>query len=302
MISILIPTYNRPDFLKKAIESCLDVKDYRVEILVGDDSQVSNITIINGINLPSNYTIHYYHHSKALKQNQNVDDLLMKASGNYGLILHDDDYLLGNGLSQLIQIAKAYPTQKLIVFGKQILIDDTGNFLNSNNLNKDYLRIKELEGLQENAVNNVLLQQVPSDSFLFPLEIAKTISYRHYNKVGDACDFDFALRMVLEGECELFFIYENISAYRISQTSVSRGKAYNSIYFKYEILKELDIKTNYPKIYQKILYKDINILCGYYINNKYKKKLRNLYFNSDYPIKKRFTIRGIYHLAMIFIK
>lgn len=302
MISILIPTYNRPTFLKNAIESCLDTFDHPVEILIGDDSKNSSIDVINSVILPPNYQIKYDHHPQALKQNLNVANLIKKAKGDYCLILHDDDYLLPGALSKLVYITTKYPDKHLMIFGKQVVIDHDGNNINSENLNHDYLRTKDLAGLQENPIYNVLRQQVPSNSFLFPLNIAKKINYRNYESVGDACDFDFALRMVVEGKCELYFIFDDISAYRISESSVSRENGYNSINFKYKILKQLSIQTAYPEIYNTILNKDINVLCGYYINNKHKKQLKELYFSSDYPLKYRFTLRGLYHFAMIFLK
>jgi glycosyltransferase involved in cell wall biosynthesis len=301
MISILIPTYKRPLFLKKAIESCLDELNYPIEILIGDDSPTSNIEIIKNIKIPSNYTIHYHHRKKALKQNKNVADLIDKAIGEYCMILHDDDYLLANSLSKLVSIAKYSTIKPLIVFGKQILINENGNLLSDNNLNSDYYRIKELEGLQEDATQMVINQQVPSNSFLFPLQIAKEIGYRDYLIVGDACDFDFALRMVIIGKCELYYLHDNISTYRLSDSSVSKTENNNAIYFKYKILDEFNIQSLNNGIYNKTLDRDLNVLCGYYINYKYKNELRKLYFSKNYPLKKKFTVRGFYHFLKLFI-
>lgn len=294
LISILIPTYNRPKFLVQAIESCLDHEEDNIEIIIGDDSDIKNIKLIENIELPINYRVFYNHHFPALKQNKNVDSLIQRANGDYSLILHDDDYLLPKGLSKLIEKLKENKRDPCIFFGKQVLINSLGSKLESSSLNFDYLRTEDNNGLQVNPLYKVLRQQVPSNCFLFPSEIGKELGYREFITVGDACDFDFALRLVLHGKCDVYFINKNISTYRISEFSVSRNQS-NAIYYKYAILKELNISKNFLSYYKEILHKDINVLCGYYINHKLKKELRSIYYSNYYPFLNRYTIRGFYH-------
>lgn len=303
LLSILIPTYNRPNELIIAIKSCLDFLEGQVEIIVGDDGQQSNLENIKGILLPSNYTLRYLHRETPLKQNKNVADLISNATGDYSLILHDDDYLLAGGVNALINTAKKNLDLGLdiIYFGKQQMVNENNQVIKNNSLNENYFRVAELKGLQTNSLKMALLQQVPSNSFLLPTKIAKDINYRDHNFVGDACDFDFIARLVLAGKCELYFINSFISAYRLSSSSVSRSTNYNSIFYKYKILKELKIDTNHPEIYKNLLNNDLNVLCGYYINHNHKRELNQLYFSPDYPLKNKISLRGIYHLLRCFI-
>lgn len=297
ILSVLIPSYNRPKEAIEALKSCLDFVAGEIEILIGDDSEVNQEDLFKSVKLPSNYSLRYYHRSPALKQNRNVADLISTAKGKYSLILHDDDYLLSGALENLITQAESSSNTNFIYYGKQILINETNEPILDNNLNQDYYRTIENSGLQRDSVMMALLQQVPSNSFLFPTEIGKKVGYRNYEEVGDACDFDFIIRLVIIGNCKLFFIYDEISAYRLSDTSVSKSKSYNSIIYKHKILNELNLQDKNPLVYKKLIIKDLNILCGYYANNKLKSELRKLYFSNYYPLNKRFTVRGIYHLV-----
>lgn len=301
ILSILIPTYNRPNELIIAINSCLDFFEGEVEIIVGDDGEKSNFAMLNSIVLPQNYSLQYLFRETPLKQNKNVADLISNANGDYSLILHDDDYLLPGGLNALVNQAKENPGLNIIYFGKQQMVNESYQIIQNNTLNENYHRIAELAGPQSNSLKMALLQQVPSNSFLFPTKTAKEIGYRDYNFVGDACDFDFIVRLVLIGKCKLYFINSYISAYKLSSSSVSRSTNYNSIFYKYEILKELKIDIHHPEIYKNLLGNDLNVLCGYYINNKYKNDLNKLYFSDQYPLSKRLSVRGLYHLIRCFI-
>lgn len=301
IISILIPTYNRPKQLLIAINSCLDFENGNIEIIIGDDSQIAlHNDFFNQINLPKNYLLNYFHRDEPLKQNKNVADLITKATGKYSLILHDDDYLLPNALKCLVETAKLQNKLRCVYFGKQILVDGFNKLIESNNLNKDYCRTNENAGLQTNPLKMALLQQVPSNSFLFPTLRGQNIGYRNYDLVGDACDFDFIVRLVIDQGCDLFFINENISAYTLSAESVSRLTNYNSIFYKYKIIEELKIESIYPDLYSFLIKKDLNVLCGYYVNNNLKRELKKLYFSHYYPLNKKLSLRGIYHLINCF--
>lgn len=296
LISILIPTYNRPEQVLKAINSCLDFYDGKVEVIIGDDSEVPNTRLLQDIKLPENYRLIYLHRKVPLKQNNNVQDLILRAQGKYSLLLHDDDYLLPESLTTLIKQAETESLTNCIYFGKQVLVDHYDKIVANNSLNEDYFRTAEYSGLQDAPLRMALLQQVPSNSFLFPTQVGQKIGYRSYEQVGDACDFDFITRLILIEKCELFFLNTNISVYRLSNESISRSRQYNSIFFKYKIVKELNIDSKYPKFYSELIVKDLNVLCGYFINNKLRSEVKKIYFSRYYPFKKRFTIRGIYHL------
>jgi glycosyltransferase involved in cell wall biosynthesis len=301
ILSILIPTYNRPKEAIEALKSCLDFVAGEIEVLIGDDSELNQEDLFKSVKLPSNYSLRYYHRWSPLKQNRNVADLILKANGKYSLILHDDDYLLGGALEKMITQAESSLNTNVIYYGKQILINDNNEMIFDNNLNQDYFRTNEYCGLQKDNVMMALLQQVPSNSFLFPTVIGKKIGYRDYEEVGDACDFDFIIRLVLIGNSKLFFINDEMSGYRLSNQSVSKSKNYNSIFFKYKIINELNLQFNNPLVYKKLIIKDLNILCGYYANNKLRNELKDLYFSNYYPLNKRFTVRGIYHFLKLFI-
>ncbi len=89
-VSICIPAYKQPDFLKRCLNSILeqDFSDY--EIIITDDSPNDVLTQLVGT-----YTderIRYYKNEKPLGSPRNWNEAIRKAKGEYIKILHHDDW------------------------------------------------------------------------------------------------------------------------------------------------------------------------------------------------------------------
>ncbi len=90
-VSVCIPAYNQPNYLKKTIESVLmqDYSDY--EIIITDDSQGNEVKdLVDSFNSSK---IAYFKNEKALGSPANWNYAIGKAKGEYIKILHHDDYL-----------------------------------------------------------------------------------------------------------------------------------------------------------------------------------------------------------------
>lgn len=100
-ISIVIPTYNRPTLLNRAIRSVLKQKiaSLSLELMVVDDGSSIPVDLSEFINEPIRY----------IRLNQNVGPQIARntgiheASGKWVLMLDDDDELLPGALSQVMQ-------------------------------------------------------------------------------------------------------------------------------------------------------------------------------------------------------
>jgi len=232
-ISICIPTYERKEFLKEAIESCLNQTRLPYEILIGDDSKTSitenfiKETYLDK-NLPVN--IRYFRNRSALGQCNNVNFLMSKVQGDKLMLLHDDDLLLENAVEDL---CRCFEKNEGIVaaFGKQYLISDLGDMLmdGSVDLNENYCRTKEYEGVQESSVISGILQQFPNNAYMIESEIAKNLGYSQ--EYGDACDFEFGFRLGLMQK-KLFFLNEHVAKYRLSENSVLRNNSKDETAFQ----------------------------------------------------------------------
>src|SRR4051812_46032781 len=103
-IAVCIPTYNRPDLLSEALQSCLNQTILPREILIGDDS-FDNKTgkLINQIALSSAVKIRYFHNDPSLGQAINVNSLFKNVKEELTMLLHDDDTLLPDALENLLK-------------------------------------------------------------------------------------------------------------------------------------------------------------------------------------------------------
>lgn len=96
-ISVLIPTYNRPEFLRQALWSvvCQTLKPY--EVIVADDNQDENQNRINKSvveEFSSKYPyIHYHKNDKNYGPAGNYKNLFNIATGDIIQFLGDDDLL-----------------------------------------------------------------------------------------------------------------------------------------------------------------------------------------------------------------
>lgn len=89
-VSICIPAYKQPDFLKRCIDSVLEQSYSDYEIVVTDDSPDYEVEV-----LMARYTdnrIRYYHNDTALGSPANWNKGIQLAVGEYIQILHHDDW------------------------------------------------------------------------------------------------------------------------------------------------------------------------------------------------------------------
>ncbi|SHI38730.1 glycosyltransferase [Lutispora thermophila] len=92
LVSILIPTYNRPEYFRLALESALNQTYKNIEIIVGDDSTNDETECLMKNNYLNKYSnIKYYHNEKNLGQFDNDIKLYEMAQGEYINFLMDDD-------------------------------------------------------------------------------------------------------------------------------------------------------------------------------------------------------------------
>jgi glycosyltransferase involved in cell wall biosynthesis len=95
LVSICIPAYKKPEYVVRCIESVLKQTYKRVEIVISDDSPNQDIKLaIESYN--SCISIKYYHNQPALKSPTNWNNALNKASGEFYMLMHQDDWFEAN--------------------------------------------------------------------------------------------------------------------------------------------------------------------------------------------------------------
>jgi glycosyltransferase involved in cell wall biosynthesis len=120
LVSIAMPTYNRPEYLRRALESVVVQSYANLEILVGDNGN-SNLTreIIESFNDPR---ITYIGREQNLGMALNVLSLLKQGRGTYFCVLADDDFWGEHFIAKLVRALEQNPNAGM-AFSDYFVVD-----------------------------------------------------------------------------------------------------------------------------------------------------------------------------------
>ncbi|KEK24133.1 glycosyltransferase [Bacillus gaemokensis] len=128
LVSILIPTYNRPLYFEQSLRSVLNQTYSNIEIIIGDDSTNDETEKIIQKYLPYYQNITYIKNTPTLGQFENAIMLFDKANGEYINYLMDDDLFHLNKIEKMMKyyIDDKENDIKLITSHRQV-IDTQGD-------------------------------------------------------------------------------------------------------------------------------------------------------------------------------
>lgn len=128
-ITVLIPTFNRAEKLKRAIESVLNQSYQDFKIVISDNASGDDTkNVVNSL-LKSDPRIEYFKQSINIGMNPNFNFLVSKVDTPLFCLLTDDDYYLPNFLEDSISIFKKYPQIMFSVMSAPE-INEAGDLLN----------------------------------------------------------------------------------------------------------------------------------------------------------------------------
>ncbi len=146
IVSIIMPVFNHPEFLKNAIVSAINQDfDKPYEIIVVDNTDLSeaptiNQSIVEEINSP---IVLYYRNSRNIGMFGNFNRGIELARSEYVTFLHDDDMLMPNTLSDLFCYSKQVGNGCIIA--SRLFIDNEGReILKQEKNKKSFLKDKLL--------------------------------------------------------------------------------------------------------------------------------------------------------------
>jgi GT2 family glycosyltransferase len=131
-LSICIPAYNRPDGLRTAVTSILSAltpaQTAAIELVITDDSTLATPQVeclLHGWQ----GAWQYHKNPQRLGMVANWNQSLAYARGEFVLLLHDDDYLLPQGIPHLLHTLNCYGSRyDVFLFGVH-LVDGQGHCL-----------------------------------------------------------------------------------------------------------------------------------------------------------------------------
>ena len=248
--SVLIPSYNRPECLAECVESVLANEGQDYEVILSDDPSSSSDAIEQVMQPYLAYSnIRFHRQQSNLGEPGNRNFLVSQATGEYNIILCDDDKLLPHALRTIRQYIEDYPDQDLYGFGYTV-IDESGK--------PCYSRCAP-KGLAINLKHPELVRRMFEGTWLPFLVfhpatfccksgVEKEILYRE--DVSTADDFMFLLdcfnqgkRMYVVPECLMWYrwfqSHEKTKQLNQSSDSMKVMQAYTKVF--YALQQRLDL-------------------------------------------------------------
>lgn len=220
-VSICLPTYNRPDLFVRCIEACLAQTHAGIEIVIGDDSSDARTAQLIAERYGDDPRIDYRRNMPALGQARNVASLFERARGDKILLMHDDDYLLPDGIARLLAPWQQHPDLE-VAFGDQYETDHEGRIdpAASQRMNHAYHRTPAAAGMQALPGRVGIVQMFPNNGWLANADLVRRIGYDE--QYGTCCDFVFGTRLCLAAQ-HVFYVNAHVSCYRKTDVSVSQA-------------------------------------------------------------------------------
>lgn len=154
LLSICIPSYNRPKELIRCLNS-IDAKSIeKIEIVISDDCSPLRQLITNDINIfksDSKFDIRYLSNNINLGYDQNLGNLIEKSKGEYTLFISDDDMFIAGSIDKIIDyLIKERPALAFTPFYNENEEDFGRKF------NKDFKILPESKDIYKYLYSSIL--------------------------------------------------------------------------------------------------------------------------------------------------
>jgi glycosyltransferase involved in cell wall biosynthesis len=200
LVSICIPVYDQEKYVKRLLDSIV-MQDYKnIEVIVSDDSPHDEIG-----NLCKQYddklALRYFKHQPSLKTPKNWNFALDQASGDYIMLVHQDDFFAKE--TSVSAYLKAFKENKNVqfVFSRNTPLYDNGATLPNFKRNK-----RMANNLKKNVDYLVSMYVIGPPSNVM---ITKDVTTRYDERFIWLVDVDYSVRTIDSG-IEPFYIDEHL--------------------------------------------------------------------------------------------
>lgn len=148
LVSVIIPTYNRPDYLKQAIASAIKQTYQNIEIIVSDNCSPENPQAL--VASFGDSRIRFWRHQENVGMLANQQHAFKMAQGKYVASLHDDDIWNEDFLAKLVPSLEA-SSELILAFCDQYIIDADSiiNNIGTEENTRGYKRDKLAKGIHQ---------------------------------------------------------------------------------------------------------------------------------------------------------
>ena len=262
--SILVPSYNRPEYILDLINSILeqDFNDY--EIIIADDCSPKQQIIKNYLNSLVDNRIKVYFHDVNLGEVANKNFLISKASGEYNILIGDDDTFCKRSLRLIYKNIKENPDIDLYGFGYST-VDENDRKISEYKAPFQVTFSAETQNISKNlfAADMFPLWIFHPSTFCCRAGIEKRIPYS--KDVGMAEDMFFIFEYLLQGN-KILIIPEKIFNWR----KILRKSKSDQLNQSAKHLADISARI---KIYNKLIEDyQLSDYHSYFLSHEYRKR------------------------------
>lgn len=230
LLSICIPAYNRPLWLKRALESITITNAEsreNIEIIVTDDSSSTECESITQEVLQNwSGSWKYVYNQPRLGMAKNWNYSIQVASGEYVLVLHDDDFLVPDAITKIVEVIQRYKKQfSVFLFGVNVV-----------NESKKTIKTQEFRKNQYLFPEQAIQKLMSNSSFVrFPALIINRNIFEELgyfdDKIGSIADIEMWIRVFRQ--YGVFCASDITCAYTVHESALTTQM------FNQEIIKKI---------------------------------------------------------------
>lgn len=111
LLSICIPTYNRPQELKRLLESIDTTRYDDVNIVICENcspKQAETRAVVENFKAQGKYDVYYYENGRNIGYDKNIRALLQHSEGVFSMFFSDDDLFIPGALDNFVEFVRAH--------------------------------------------------------------------------------------------------------------------------------------------------------------------------------------------------
>lgn len=263
-ISVILPTFNRSDFLENSIK-CLLAQNYNnLEFIVidGGSTDEQTLQILNKYKDHFDYFMSEHDNGMWHALNKGI----LASTGEYLYLLNSDDLLYDNALNKIGGYLSLHPDIDM-VYGEASRINEKDEVLgwhNARKFNKDYLIHKR--------------NFIPTQACFFKKELIAYVGLFDTSMIWNS-DWDMWKKIAKVKDVKIVFLNEKIGKWRIYRNTLSYGDG-SKIYKKKYIETYRNLRTHSVKFITLAELKMIpHIIVGTLGLRKVLRNIRNKLYN-----------------------
>ncbi len=299
IVSVIIPTYNRANFLQNAVKSIIDQKYENTEIIIVDDRSTDNTQEVVH-SLKEKYpNIIYCHNERSKGPSGARNTGILKSSGEYLSFLDSDDIWLDGHLAKGLKILNDN-NEIDVLFGNFSIVElATGkhlfNFFDQQKI-LNTLQFKQLAPGIKILQDNLFKAIIQSNFFHFGSSIIRKSSIDGVlidEAIMFAEDRDFAINLIKQNSA-VFAMHENVvfilhkhasNIYNAVDANNRQKLLETNIYLYTKYLKVLSLSSDESKLLNKTIAENLsNLSYCCWMNSEHNNCLSNMLKSFKYSL------------------